>query len=265
MTQLARLGRHALLFLEHHRPCDPIDEPVAIDGFETFEFSQYYPFHLNIALGAESHWQYAFTESELRRKGRMTPAQRKKRAQEEGAVGRPDPKAIEKGVAELVSLLARESVELRILSDEHPAYPRALRRVPELRVIHEMTPSRQARTPQNPLYPVNRADLMKRHDGANHKRETIAYSKRRQGALEREAVHAFWWNYMKPNSIRKNDATPAQRLGVFSRPLRVKDLLARRLFASRVNLPAVIKRIYDREIRTRRIPTGTRHQLTYAY
>jgi len=35
---------------------------------------------------------------------------------------------------------------------------------------------------------VNLADLLLRHTGANHKRETIAFSKRRQGALYRVAI-----------------------------------------------------------------------------
>jgi hypothetical protein len=38
-------------------------------------------------------------------------------------------------------------------------------------------------TAQNPLFPVNLADLLLRHSSANHKRETIAFSKRRQGAM----------------------------------------------------------------------------------
>ncbi len=82
MTHAARLGRHALLFLEAHRPPQP-REAVVLDGFESFAFSQYYPLHLNLLVGAESHLVYAFTESELRRKGRMTPGQKVRRQREE--------------------------------------------------------------------------------------------------------------------------------------------------------------------------------------
>ena len=260
-----RLARHCLLFLEAHPPPAPITEPLVLDGFESFEFSQFYPFHINHALGADSHWQYGATESELRRKGRMTPAQKEKRAREEQQVGRPDPQAVVKGVAELVRLIARGTSRLVIRTDEHRAYPRAFRRVSEVEVVHEATSSKLARTHHNPLYPVNRMDLMKRHGGANHKRETIAYSKRRQGAMERDLIHTAWWNYMKPVSIKRNDETPAQRLGVFGRRLGVEELLGVRLFPSRFRLPAVLQRIYDREIRTRRIPNGARHRLRYAY
>jgi hypothetical protein len=70
---------------------------------------------------------------------------------------------------------------------------------------------------------------------------------------------------MKPVSIKRNDETPAERLGVFGRKLGVGELLGVRLFPSRFRLPGVLKRIYDREIRTRRIPNGARHRLSYAY
>jgi hypothetical protein len=70
---------------------------------------------------------------------------------------------------------------------------------------------------------------------------------------------------MKPVSIRRNDETPAQRLGVFHRKLGVGELLGARLFPSRFRLPGVLQRIYDREIRTRRIPNGARNRLSYAY
>ena len=70
MGQVARLGRHALLALEHLRGGREPEEPIVIDGFESFAFSQYHPLHLNLAIGAHSHFTYAFTHSELRRKAR---------------------------------------------------------------------------------------------------------------------------------------------------------------------------------------------------
>src|SRR6185369_2672412 len=184
MGQTARLGRHALLALEELRGGHEPDEPIVIDGFESFAFSQYHPIHLNLAIGARSHFTYAFTHSELRRKGRMTDRQKKVRASLERTFGRPDPKAIENGVVDLVRMTARTASDLVVRSDEHPAYPRAFRRVTGCRVRHEMTPSVAARTHHNPLFPVNAMDHLIRHNSANHKRETIAFSKSNQGAIE---------------------------------------------------------------------------------
>ena len=127
MRQIERLGRHCLLFQHLHRP--HLEEPLVIDGFESFEFSQYSPFHLNLAVGAHSHFLYAFTDAELRRKGRMSDRQKARRAELEEQFGRADPKAIEKEVACLLEILLPAGGSVVIRSDEHRAYPRAFRRV----------------------------------------------------------------------------------------------------------------------------------------
>jgi transposase-like protein len=265
MTHAARLGRHALLFLAAHRPGTAPAEPVVVDGFESFEFSQFHPLHLNLAVGARSHFVYAFTDAELRRKGRMTPAQRRQRRRLEARFGRPDPRAIERSMAALLRLLAPPGSQLELRSDEHVAYPRAWRQVPEIAVRHRVTPSRRARTAGNPLFPVNRVDLWLRHSGANHKRETIAYSKRRASVVERCAMLCVYLNFQKSFSEKRRDATPAQRLGILPTQVRTREVLAARLFPSRVKLPAPWRRYYRRDVATRCIPNGNRHRLAYAY
>ena len=247
-----------------HAPTQ-LSEPLVIDGFETFEFSQNHPVHFNLAVGAHSHFLYAFTDSELRRKGRMTPYQRKRRAELEARYGRPDPKSVEKQIAELLRLVVRSPQELEVRSDEHPAYPRAFRRLDRLRITHRLTPSKKARNPQNPLFPVNVLDLLIRHSGANHKRETIAFSKRRQSAVERLAVLQVWRNFIKPVSERRRDATPAQRLGLLPRALNVREVLAHRLFPSQVGLPGRLQAYYRREVETRQLGRNRRHELSYAF
>jgi len=265
MTHAARLGRHALLILETYRPHRAPTEPVVIDGFEGFAFSQYYPLHLNLAVGAESHFVYAFSESELRRKGRMTTAQKRKRTREEALVGRPDPQAIERGMAEVVALVVPPGEPACIRSDDHRAYPRALGRLNDRFFAHEVTSSKAARTPGNPLFPVNRQDAMLRHTGANHRRETIAFSKSRAGVIERAALQWVFMNFMKSFSEKKRDATPAQRLGITDHLWSVQDFLRERLFASRVALPPVWRAYYERRIKTRRLPHSKPHQLRYAF
>jgi len=265
MRQSARLGRHALLYLHQHRPPGPIREPLVIDGFESFEFSQYHPLHLHLAVGAESHYGYGFTESELRRKGRMRAAQQRRRAWLEARFGRPDPRAIERGMSTLLHLVAPEPQPLVVRSDEHDDYPRALRRLARHPITHQKTSSRAARTAGNPLFPVNRMDLLLRHNGANHKRETIAFSKRRQGALERAALLVLWQNFAKRFSERRGGPTPAMRLGLTQRPIPLRELFAERLFPGRVRLPAEWMRYYRREVVTRRIPNGRRHTLKLAF
>jgi hypothetical protein len=265
MRLAARLGRHCLLYSESHRPKSLPLEPIAVDGFESFEYSQYHPIHLNLAIGAQSHFIYASTSAELRRKGRMTESQRVRRAQTETTHGRASPKAIEDSMTELIRLAVREPGRIVVLSDEHPAYPRALRRVTERSIDHRTTPGRAARTPNNPLFPVNLADLLLRHGGANHKRETIAFSKRRQGALQRLAVFSVWRNFIKRFSERRGGPTPAMAIGLAKQPQSVDEVLERRLFATRVGLPEPLMRVYRRLVVTRRIPNGREHRLRYAF
>ena len=264
MTHTARLGRHAMLFLEAQRPRQP-QEPLVIDGFESFAFSQYYPLHLNLAVGAESHFVYALTESELRRKGRMTKAQKARREREEAEVGRPDPRSIERGTASLLEWVLPPESEATVYSDEHSAYPRAIRSLRDRWIHHEVTSSKAARTAGNPLFPVNRQDLMLRHSGANHRRETIAFSKLRASVIERGALQVLFMSFMKSFSERRQDPTPAQRLGLADRKLTVREVLRTRLFASRMELGPTLRRYYERRVATRRIPEMRRHRLVYAF
>ena len=171
---LSRLGRHCLLF-QHQARREP-REPLVLDGFESFEYSQYFPFHFHVLVGQRSHFLYQFTDSPLRRKGRMTRRQQRRRAQLEASLGRPDPRSIQSRVAELLRLAVPGRREIVLHSDDHPAYPRAFRQVPELQIEHHVTSSTERRTARNPLFPVNLVDLLIRHGGANHKRETIAFS-----------------------------------------------------------------------------------------
>jgi len=265
MGQAARLGRHALLFLTRHRPPGPVLEPVVIDGFEGFAYSQYHPLHLNVVVGAESHFDYGFTHSPLRRKGTMTTRQRARRAELEAEFGRPDPKAVELGMASVLKLAAPEPQLLTVRSDEHPAYPRAFGRLEGWTIRHECTPSVEARTPQNPLFPVNLLDLLLRHNESNHKRETIAFSKRDQSVIERAAVLMVWRNFIKPYSERKGGGTPAMRLNLRDGPLSWRAVLRERLFATRIELPAPWGDYYRRLVPTAEIANPRQHALRLAF
>jgi len=259
---VARLGRHCLLFHERLRPPFP-SEAVVLDGFRSFEFGQYWPFDLNLLVGV-SHYVYGFNESELRRSGNMRPAQRRKRATLERAHGRPDPRATRRAIEELVGRLVPAGTSVELHSDRHSAYPPALRGLPGRHIRHRTTSSKERRTPGNPLFPVNLADLLLRHTGANHKRETIAFSKRRQGALYRAAIWLVWRNYVKSTSENRRDDPPAVKLGVIPKRLRVEDVLHARLFPWRTELSEWLERCYFGRIPTRRISNCRIHQLQYA-
>jgi hypothetical protein len=234
-----------------------------LDGFRSFESGQYWPFDLNLLVGT-SHYVYGFNDAELRRSGTMKPAQRRKRADLERRFGRPEAQATRKAVQELVSRVVPRRQPLELWSDEHKTYPLALRRLRHRAIAHRTISSKASRTSRNPLFPVNLADLLLRHTSANHKRETIAFSKRRQGALYRVAIWLVWRNYFKSRSERRRDETPAQALRICGRET-VRSLLSQRLFPSRIPLCGWLKECYERRIPTRRIPEARSHTLIYAH
>jgi transposase-like protein len=268
MRQAARLGRHCLLLLAEARSAEPltrIREPLVIDGFESFAFSQYHPLHLHLNVGADSHFTYAFTHSRLRRKGRMTTHQQRRRGELEAKHGRAEPGAIERDMLAALKLSAPRPQALIVLSDEHPAYPRALKQLPGHAITHHCTPSVQARTVNNPLFPVNRMDLLLRHNSANHKRETIAFSKRHQGVVERAAILLAWSNFAKPVSENHDAATPAMKLGLRPGPLGPAALLVGRRFPSQITLPEPWEEYYRGMIDTPGIANPRRHSLKLAF
>jgi len=264
-THAARLGRHCLLFHQQLRP-PQILEPVVLDGFQSFEFSQYHPTWFHLLLGGPSHFLYGFTESELRRSGRMRPQQKRRRAQLELHLGRPRPRSIEDEVVALFQILAPRPQNLVLETDDHSDYPRALHRLPHLQVQHRVTSSKAPRTAHNPLFAANLADLLIRHCGANHKRETIAFSKRRQSAAERLWSFVVWRNYMKSVSEKRPQGpSPAMLVGLTERRLRLADILKQRLFPGRIRLPGRWLTYYLRKVMTRAIARCATHRLSYAF
>ena len=117
----------------------------------------------------------------------MTAKQKRRRAMLEARYGRPDPRGIERDTRAALQLAVPQPQALVVRSDEHDDYPRAMQHLRGYAIMHERTSSKEARTSGNPLFPVNRLDLLLRHNSANHKRETIAFSKRHQAVVERAA------------------------------------------------------------------------------
>jgi len=260
----ARIGRHCLLLHRRLCPQGPIQEPLVLDGFQSFEYSQYHPTQFHLVVGKDSHFLYGFTDSELRRSGRMTARQKRRRAELEHAIGRPDPRSVQREVALVLGIVAPSPQRLVLHTDEHQDYPRALRELPHLSIEHRTTSSRAARTSRNALFAVNLVDLLIRHSGANHKRETIAFSKRRQSAAARLWAFLVWRNYTKWFSERKRGETPATRAGVCAGRWSVRQILRERLFPGRIALPERWRLYYWGLTPTRRIPNARAHGLKYA-
>jgi transposase-like protein len=261
---LSRLGRHCLLFhwqkMQHQKP----PTAVVIDGFESFEYSQYHPLHHHLAVEPRSGLFLYFSDSELRRKGRMTAYQKRRRQQLEQRDGRPDPKAVAKDMGEVLSVCLAGQTVATVFSDDHRAYRRSVQQV-RCRVQHEVTSSRERRDARNPLWEVNLLELLIRHGSANHRRETIAWSKRRQSSAERLAILLVGRNYVNWRYERNCVQKPAMLAGVVAGKLSVAEVLAARIFRQQVELPPRWADYYDRRVVTRALPRNREHRLKYAY
>ena len=262
--QATRLGRHCLLF--HARQLQQIGptREIVVDGFETFEWSQYFPFHHNVAVDPATGYFLYHTDSPLRRKGRMTEHQKLRRAEFEAKHGRPDPKAIRKGMAELLDVAARGVDRVVIRSDDHPAYPRAMEHL-TCEIDHRITPGKKHRDQHNSLWEVNLLDLLIRHSTAAHKRETIAWAKRRQASAEKLAVLQVWRNNIKRRWENGEAVTPAMLRGAVNQVLTVQDILRERIFRTRTELPECWNRYYECGVVTAALPVNLRHELKYAF
>ena len=261
--QIYRLGRHCQLFHLEKMKARPRFHEVVIDSFVTFEQSQYHPYHLHLVVDKDSTFIPYFTDSEVRRSGRMTPEQKARREVIEKARGRPDPQAVRKDVEELLRVVSAHAAEMTIHSDEHQAYPRAMRAL-ACRFIHIVTNSKEHRDRWNRLYEMNLLDLLIRHAAAEHKRETIAYSKRRNCGAWRLMIFLVWKNYVRTKRVRRCRQTPAMLIGLCGRRLTVVEILGRRLFWARVGLEGRWRQYYWGEVETRALKVNRRHELTYA-
>ena len=261
---ISRLGRHCLLFQVRELERITSLGEIAIDGFESFEFSQYHPFHHNVAVEVETGYLLFHTDSPLRRKGRMTDYQKRRRAKIERALGCPAPDAVRTGVYELLEPLARRCESLMIRSDDHRAYPPALGQL-RCRVTHRITSSKRRRDRQNPLWEVNLVDMFLRHSTAAHKRETIAWAKRRQASAEKLSIFQAWRNYVKRRWEKGPPESAAMQKGLAKRLLRINDLLKKRYFPGHITMPGVWVRYYNRAVFTPALGVNRMHTLRYAY
>ena len=210
-------------------------------------------------------YSHDFVVTERRRSGTLRDAQRRKRAAYEKRLGRPDPQGLRKHVQDLLEAALPESGGVELRSDEEKAYVQALRGLGRPQIAHHTTPSTAPRTPSNPLFAVNAHHAFMRHSASNHKRETIAFSKKIGSVILRHAIFQAWVNQVKLASERAGQTTPGQRLGVSQRRFRVRDLFGGRLFPGRIHLRQRVSDYYWGRVRSRFLDRERTHQLKYAF
>jgi hypothetical protein len=276
----ARLGRHAMLLqaltLRHLH--GRLQEPVVFDHFETFEFTQDYPFGVGTPVGENSWFVYGLDPAPHERAGRRTPAQMKRLLSRPKRAMRGRRAGSTHRVLDLLLPLRPPGGILSLLCDAHTNYPRALAQHPERRWIRmrryanpERGPrgsprSREAIERDRAMFPVDLLHKILRHTLAHHRRETIAFARRINAGMERLFVTAVWRNFVKKRTERKVCAsTPAMFLGITDARWNWKRVLSRRLFYDRIKLPGTWPQLYCRDWTTPLLASNARHRLIRAF
>jgi len=176
-----------------------LTEPLVADGFESFTVSQYFPNNIHLLVGKRSQYLYGCNYVTIRRKGRMTTAQRRRREELERA-NRFGGRSLEYAFAGLLydcAELFSHEPPLLLYTDEKREYVRALEGARLGPVHHVRISSHKPRTVANPLFAANYLDRQIRKDQANHVRETVCFARNVNNAMARLAVYFTHHNYLK--------------------------------------------------------------------
>ena len=93
-NRIHRLSRNALILNQVIAGDLPLREDLVVDGLQNFCVSQYFPDNTTIMVGADSQFAYDCDYATLRRCGRMTGEQRRRRGELEKQY-RADPGAVQ--------------------------------------------------------------------------------------------------------------------------------------------------------------------------
>ena len=212
LNRLARLSRQAITMHRALLRDIELSEDLCADGFVDFTVSQYFPDVTTIVVGSASQMIYAIDHCYLRRRGRMSQAQRQRRSRLEQRFRAPaegERNSLTEALIETLSLSWNRSTQVCLDTDENRAYRRALgdvaRVIPQVcdpRLFsHRTTSSRAARTASNPLFAVNYIDRQIRLNLAAHRRQTVCFGRDTSATLQRTVLLLCYHNYAKAQRI----------------------------------------------------------------
>ena len=261
-NRLDRLARQALGVHAAVLPLVEGCETVCVDGFVSFDVSQYFPSEVTISITADSRFVLDLSQTNRRRSGTMTAGQTRRARQlyaksvlEHGGVSRTFREVLDS----LRMVRPHHAyVPLVITTDEKPEYVRVLDHHPLFRtqdefhrVIHQRINAQLPRNAANPLFASNYLDREIRKDLANHHRETACFSRNVANGLCRLAVYMVHHNYFKRFCITApcwDKRLHGEAAGI---PRAVIDeelsgFFSERRFRSRVKLLPTFERIWEK-------------------
>jgi transposase-like protein len=219
------LARHAAQY--HANRLAALDGPFMLDELETFEGNRYQPVTVPVLIEPRSLFLIASEAGPLRRKGRMTPVQRRRRAEHEAQHGRRPSQSAAAMRAVLLRLrpCVASGRPVVLHSDRKPLYERLGRRLFGSRFSWMPHSASARRDRRNPLFPINHTNARLRHFLARLRRRSWCVSKRRLRLQQHLQIATLWVNYCRPITNRTG-VTPAQALGLAPRRWREEEVLA---------------------------------------
>jgi len=250
-TSLFRLGRQAIAAHALLTQGVGFSQFVAFDGLLSFVTSQDFPCHLTTSVDSTSEFIFTMTHAIVRRGGTLTPKQRR-RLREKERVWRPKKGALTRAISLLIRELVssydgwRSGLPMICDTDEHPLYRTLLKRDIGFGFFkrhdlarHRLTSSRAARTPTNPLFPVNLVDMLLRHRMKEHTRETIAFGRHAVHQMHRAWIFAYDHNYGQPWRVKAGDLSK-RRAAVLGIAEAATRRATREFFSRRIDLRGVL-------------------------
>ncbi len=273
-----RLGRQCIAMQNMCRTLIRGGEEVAIDGFASFDVSQYYPNNITLSVTGESLFVLEASHATMRRSGRMNERQKARRGEQEKR-WKGERGGVSRSFREVLDQLAegyprKWGEPLVIWTDEKVEYGRVFRKHDlyrnqneERRCVHGRISSREARTRLNPLFPCNYMDREIRKDQAAHRRETACHCRNVNNGMLRLWCYVGWHNYWKEYPIdgpAGERLTHAEWAGINGRLLSWirSHIYETRVFLSRIRLSACCERAWLLDHRT---PLKTIHDYVPAY
>ena len=248
------------------------NEELVADGFQSFWVSQFHPNNFNLLVGADSQYLYAMTQATLRRAGRMTPHQKRRRARIEAA-DPPEPGALTDSFQNLLNegeqLWDRMKADERVLrTDEHQTYTRCLSRCTVEGIRHIRVSSKAPRSVTNPLFAVNYLDREIRKDLAEHHRESVCFARNAALSTARMWIYLVLHNLEKPYRVSPEQRNShAEVAGITAEKVRRvrRKLYTERAFFSRARLSVPLRVAWMGMIRTPEGENRINVRLTPAY
>ena len=223
------LAAHASAFQEEGLRHAVLAGPFQLDEMESFEANRYQPVTVPVLIDRKSLFIVATAVGPLRRKGRMTPQQKRRRAEHEAVHGRRRAgslRAVRRVLDRLVPLTEDQPVVLE--SDHKPLYGQLGRGMFGSRFAWRTHSASARRDRGNPLFPINHTNARLRHFLARLRRRTWCVSKSRAALEGHLHIAALWANWCR-GITNRTQITPAQALGLATRPYRAEELLAWKL------------------------------------